>query len=133
MPRFGKEGPTIDAIAEAAMTLYQKATETLPCTRLAISAHDFTPAALTEQQGAITKFFGGPAATSSAGLSFVTLSYDSRLHMHHSNLSVWCEAQSEQPSTDCGILENILLGGAYVGFFVTHAALQPPCSSSVPL
>ncbi|KAK9864470.1 hypothetical protein WJX84_003099 [Apatococcus fuscideae] len=63
MPRFGKDSPSIEAIADAAMALFQKATETLPCTRLALSAHDFAPAALTEQQGAITRFFAGPAAS----------------------------------------------------------------------
>ena len=68
MPRFGKDGPSIEAIADAALALFQKASETLPCTRLALSAHDFVPAALTEQQGAITRFFAGPAA-SATGLS----------------------------------------------------------------
>lgn len=62
MPRFGKDGPSAEAIAEAALALFQKAAETLPCTRLALAAHDFVPAALTGQQGAITRFFAGPAA-----------------------------------------------------------------------
>lgn len=70
MPRFGKDGPSIDAIADAAMALFQKATETLPCTRLALSAHDFAPAALTEQQGAITRFFAGPAAVRTGAAAF---------------------------------------------------------------
>ena len=70
MPRFGKDGPSIDAIADAAMALFQKATETLPCTRLALSAHDFVPAALTEQQGAITRFFAGPAALRRGAAAF---------------------------------------------------------------
>ncbi len=89
MPRFSKEGPSTEAIAEAAWALFQKATDSLPCTRLALAAHDFVPAALTEQQGAITRFFAGPAAMQ-PGIALPSLPW-SQSYLHVSAHPAACE------------------------------------------
>ena len=40
------------------MKLFQKCTDAMPCTRLAVAASDFEDGPLSEGQGSITKFFG---------------------------------------------------------------------------
>lgn len=58
MPRFLKAGPTAPVVCETVMKLFQKCSDAMPCTRLAVAASDFEDGPLSEGQGSITKFFG---------------------------------------------------------------------------
>ncbi|CAL5228750.1 g11936 [Coccomyxa viridis] len=58
-PRPGRDGYTTALLQEAGCMLLRKCCDIYPCTRLALQASDFVPTPLSEDQGAITRFFNG--------------------------------------------------------------------------
>ncbi|KAK9827976.1 hypothetical protein WJX81_003639 [Elliptochloris bilobata] len=66
MPRAGKNGVySAEVLAEAAAALLRRADDAVPCYRLAVTVGDFTPAALSCEQGSIARFFAPAAACGS--------------------------------------------------------------------
>ncbi len=66
MPRAGRGGLySAEVLADAAAALLRRAPDALPCARLAVTVGDFTPAALSVEQGSIARFF--PAAAPGRG------------------------------------------------------------------
>jgi len=70
MPRAGRGGLySAEVLADAAAALLRRAPDALPCARLAVTVGDFTPAALSVEQGSIARFFpaGAPGRGAAAG------------------------------------------------------------------
>ncbi|KAL6761247.1 hypothetical protein V8C86DRAFT_906953 [Haematococcus lacustris] len=68
MPSHGREGPSAAALSAAAMVLFRRLPDALPCSRLALSATDFA-APPAEQSKCITRFFSPAPATPEAPLA----------------------------------------------------------------